>query len=138
MHCLFLFYVMSLYARYDGTVVIVCSLGLGGLSSNPNAQLEKKKTSYKSFGTQLSFYTSKQSLFHRKVSHESLNLLNFNLLGHFFPLPFSTRFFLCQTFLAFISAPTGFLDWGLVTRWAQLLITLLTATYPAHRKIEVR
>ena len=54
----------------------------------------------------------------------------------FFHFPFLPAF-LCQTFLAFISAPTGFLDWGLVTRWARLLITLLTATYPAHRKIEV-
>ena len=26
----------------------------------------------------------------------------------------------------------AFWDWGLVTRWAQLLITLLNATYPAH------
>ena len=44
----------------------------------------------------------------------------------------------CQTFLPLISVPTGFLDWGLVTTWAQLLINSLTATYPAHWKTEVR
>ena len=32
-------------------------------------------------------------------------------------------FYSCQTFLSLISTPTGFLHWGLVTRWAQLLIT---------------
>ena len=46
-------------------------------------------------------------------------------VGLFFPLPFSTHF-LCQSFLAFISAPTGFHNWGLVTKWTQLLITSLT------------
>ena len=29
----------------------------------------------------------------------------------------------CQIFLPLISTPTGFHDWGLVTRWAQLLST---------------
>ena len=53
-------------------------------------------------------------------------------LFHYYPLPF------CQAFLPLISAPTGFLDWGLVTRWAKLLLTLLSATYPAHQKIKVR
>ena len=32
-------------------------------------------------------------------------------------------FFSYQIFLPLISAPTGSLEWGLVTRWAQLLIT---------------
>ena len=41
-----------------------------------------------------------------------------------------TRFPPVRPFLALISVPTGFHDWGLVTRWAQLLITSLTATYP--------
>ena len=40
----------------------------------------------------------------------------------FFRFPFLPAF-LCQSFLAFISVLTGFHDWGLVTRWAQLLIT---------------
>ena len=53
----------------------------------------------------------------------------------FFLLP---TFSPCQTSLPLISAPTGFLDWGLVTRWVQLLITSLTATYPAHQKIKVQ
>ena len=30
----------------------------------------------------------------------------------------------CQIFLPLISVPTGFNDWGLVTRWAQLMITI--------------
>ena len=67
----------------------------------------------------------------------SLNFMNCNFL-QFFSTSVFYLLFLCQTFLAFISAPTGFYDWGLVTRWAQLLITLLIATYPAHRKVEVR
>ena len=45
----------------------------------------------------------------------------------FFPLPCLPTF-LCQTSLAFISAPTCFHVWGSVTRWTQLLITSLTAT----------
>ena len=43
----------------------------------------------------------------------------------------------CQTFLPLISAPTGYLDWGLVTRWVQLMITSLTITYPTNGKIKV-
>ena len=39
---------------------------------------------------------------------------------HFFPLH---AFLLSDLFLPLISALTGFHDWGLVTRWAQLLIT---------------
>ena len=35
----------------------------------------------------------------------------------------------CQAILPLISAPSDFLDWGLVTRWAQLLNTSLTITY---------
>ena len=58
-------------------------------------------------------------------------------IPNFFPLPFLPSF-LCQTFLAFISAPTGFPKCGSVTWWAQLLITSLTATYLAHQKINVR
>ena len=41
----------------------------------------------------------------------------------FFPTSFSTRFPLGPPFGPPISAPTGFHDWGLETRWAQLLIT---------------
>ena len=41
----------------------------------------------------------------------------------FFPPFLTTRFSSCQIFLPLISAPTGFHDRGLVTRWAQLLIT---------------
>ena len=37
-----------------------------------------------------------------------------------------------QTLMPPISALTGSFDWGLVTRWAQLLITSLTINYPAH------
>ena len=35
--------------------------------------------------------------------------------SRFFPLPHPTRFLLSD--LSFISAPTGFHDWGSVTRW---------------------
>ena len=41
----------------------------------------------------------------------------------FFPLPFLPAFLLSDLFLPLISAPTGSHDCGLVTRWAQLLIT---------------
>ena len=41
----------------------------------------------------------------------------------FFSTSLSTRFPPVISFLPLISAPTGFHDWGLVTRWAQLLIT---------------
>ena len=41
----------------------------------------------------------------------------------FFSTSLSTRFPPVRPFLHLISAPTGFYDWGLVTRWAQLLIT---------------
>ena len=54
-----------------------------------------------------------------------------------FSTSLSTRYPPVRPFLPLISAPTGFHNWGLVTRWAQLLITLLTAIYPAHRKVEV-
>ena len=36
---------------------------------------------------------------------------------------FLPAFLLSDLFLPIISAPTGFHDWGFVTRWAQLLIT---------------
>ena len=48
---------------------------------------------------------------------------------------FSTCFPPVRSFLPLISAPTGFHDWGLVTRRAQLLITSNYITYPAQRKI---
>ena len=54
---------------------------------------------------------------------------------------FHSSFYLLSSLsdlLSFISALTGFPDRGLVTRWARLLITLQTVTYPAHRKIEER
>ena len=41
----------------------------------------------------------------------------------FIPLPFLPAFLLSDLFLPLISALTGFHDCGLVTRWAQLLIT---------------
>ena len=75
---------------------------------------------------------------HLDRSHVSLETNALAINRRFFFTSLFLPAFLCQTFLAFISAPTGFHDWGLVTRWAQLLITSLTATYPAHRKIEVR
>ena len=57
---------------------------------------------------------------------------------NFFPLlpyyPLSAS----KTFLPLISTLTGFLDWGLVTRWSQILVTSLTITNPAHRKTKVR
>ena len=37
-----------------------------------------------------------------------------------------------QTFLASHFRNNSSLDWGLVTKWAQLLITQPTITYPAH------
>ena len=70
--------------------------------------------------------------FNGQLSKGKSERIDFFSTSLFYPL------FLCQTFLAFISAPTGFHNWGLVTGWARLLITLLTATYPAHRKIKVR
>ena len=48
--------------------------------------------------------------------------LTFFFLFPYYPVSFR------QTFLPLISAPTGFLDRGLVTRRAQLLITSLTIT----------
>ena len=57
--------------------------------------------------------------------------------ANLFPLPFLPALLLSDL-LAFISALTGFHNWGLVTRWAQLLITSLTATNPAHQKIKIR
>ena len=41
----------------------------------------------------------------------------------FFPTSLSTRFLPVRPFLPFISAPTGLHYWGLVTKWALLLIT---------------
>ena len=52
------------------------------------------------------------------------------------PLTFLSAFLLSDL-LALISAPTGFHDWESVTRWARLLITLLTTTYPTHKRIKV-
>ena len=40
-----------------------------------------------------------------------------------FPTSLCTHFHPVRPFLPLISAPTGFHDWDLVTRWAQLLIT---------------
>ena len=45
------------------------------------------------------------------------------LLSNFFPSSLSTHFPPPRPSLPLISAPTGSLDWSLVTRWAQLLIT---------------
>ena len=58
-----------------------------------------------------------------------------NIIDHqrdFFHLP------LLPAFLHLISAPTSYLDCGLVTRWPQLLITLQTATHPENQKIKVQ
>ena len=49
---------------------------------------------------------------------------------HFFPLH---AFLLSDLFLPLISALTGFHDWGLVTRWAQLLITSNLPSTPKDR-----
>ena len=46
---------------------------------------------------------------------------NCDNVRHIFFLPF--LFPSCQIFLPLISAQPGFHDWGLVTRWAELLIT---------------
>ena len=48
-----------------------------------------------------------------------------------FSTSLSTRFPSVRPFLPLISAPNGFHDWGLVTRWAQLMITPLTINCPA-------
>ena len=63
--------------------------------------------------------------------------LKLALISYLFPTSLLPAF-ICQTFLAFISVLTGFHDWGSETRRAQLLITSLTSTYPAHRKTKVR
>ena len=41
-----------------------------------------------------------------------------------------------RSVLPLISAQTGFLDWGLVTRWAQLLITSNNITYLAPERLK--
>ena len=62
----------------------------------------------------------------------SWRLVQKKLQRTYFPSNYSLRTFLpllphflssCQIFLPLISAPTGFHDWGLITRWAELLIT---------------
>ena len=57
-----------------------------------------------------------------------------NINYYIFPLSLSTRF--PPVKLLGLSFPL--LDWGFITWWAQLLITSLAGTYPAHRKIEVQ
>ena len=71
-------------------------------------------------------------------SHHFTKAWQASLPATFSSLFLTTRFLPCQAFLFLTSAPNGFLDWGLVTRWVQLLITSLTATYPAHQKIKVQ
>ena len=108
-------------------------------------QLVQIKTVFTLNSSSLSIYTLlflialsdfQRQIFTKKVWRQQES--NSGPLGHFqlsnfFPLPFPP----VRPFLPLISAPTGFHDWGLVTRWAQLLITSLTSTYPAHHKIEV-
>ena len=57
------------------------------------------------------------------VFNDQLSPLLIRLHQMFFFTSLSTHFPPVRPFLPLISAPTGFHNWGLVTRWAQLLIT---------------
>ena len=48
---------------------------------------------------------------------------SYRKVRNFFHFPLLPAFLQLDIFLPLISAPTGFHDWGLVTRWAWLLIT---------------
>ena len=69
---------------------------------------------------------------HRSIIYSPILEMSTRLII-FFPTSLSTRFPPARPFSPLISAPTGSLGWGLVTKWAQLLIT-----YPAQCEIEVR
>ena len=54
-----------------------------------------------------------------------------------FPGMFWIQLFSFSWFTVRLQLITGFLDGGLVTRWAQLLTTLLIITYSPHQMIKV-
>ena len=65
------------------------------------------------------------SIFQQTCCHCQIRLGKSSVVSaeKFFSSYPSTLFPTVRPFLPLISAPTGFYDWGLVTRWAQLLLT---------------
>ena len=67
-------------------------------------------------------------------SESSVHFFHFFFTSHIFFLHCPTnRFLPAGRFLTLISTPTGFHDWGMVTMWAQLLITC-SSSLPSTQK----